>query len=164
MAKNFIFSIKTAKYGVAAVTGSMPSSLTDLGNTVKGSVTIDESAGTEAKFWEDQSPVPVRVVKTDEGELSATMQFYDIAYATLQDLKGGTGNASGWSPTAAFTQVSKAFEITTDSGHKLEIYNGSVIARITGGGGRDKMFSMEVKVTPQITADGISSYKWSPST
>lgn len=164
MAKNYIFSIATAKYGTAATTGSMPTSLTDLGNTVKGSVTIDEAAGTETKFWEDQSSVPVRVAKTEEGELSATMQFYDIPYAVLADLKGGTGNASGWSPTATFTQVNKAFQITTDSGHKLEIYNGSVIARITGGGGRDKMFAMEVKVTPQVTADGISSYKWSPTT
>lgn len=164
MAKNYIFSIATAKYGAAAITGSMPTGLTDMGNTVKGSVTIDESAGAEAKFWEDQNPVPVRVVKTEEGELSATMQFYDIAYATLAALKGGTGNASGWSPTAAFTQVSKAWELTMDSGHKLEIYNGSTIARITGGGGRDKMFSLEVKVTPQITTDGVSSYKWSPTT
>jgi hypothetical protein len=161
---NYIFSIKSAKYGIPAGTGSMPTALTDLGNTVKGSVTIDEAAGTETKFWEDQKSVPIRVVKTDEGELSATMQFYDIDFTKVGDLKGGIGNASGWAPATGFTQVSKAFEIVTDSGHKLEIYNGSVIARITGGGGRDKMFSLEVKVTPQQTADGLASYKWSPTT
>lgn len=41
----YVYGIKSVKYGVAATTNTMPSGLTSLPNTVKGSVSIEESVG-----------------------------------------------------------------------------------------------------------------------
>ena len=155
----YLFGITSVKYGTAAVTNTMPTGLTALPDTVKGSVSIEETEGSKTKFFVDQQFSPVRQVKTEEGELSATMQFYDMTFATLAALKGGTGNASGYTPATGYVTVDKALEITMDSGHKLLMYNASLTSRITGGGGRDKMFAIEMTATPQLTADNAGSWK-----
>jgi hypothetical protein len=158
----YLFGITSVKYGAAAVTNSMPTSLTTLPDTVKGSVTIDETEGSITNFYVDQKFSPVRQVKTEEGQLSAVMQFYDMTFANVAALKGGTGNASGYAPATGYVTIDKALEITMDSGHKLLMYNASCVARITGGGGRDKMFALELKATPQLTADNAGSWRIEP--
>lgn len=160
----YLFGIKSVSYGDAATTNSMPTSLTTLPNTVKGSVSIDETEGSSTKFYVDQQFSPVRVVKTEEGELSAVMQFYDMDFANIAALKGGTGNASGYTPATGYTSVDKAVRILLDSGHTLDMYNASIQSRITGGGGRDKMFMLEAKITPQLTTDNAGSWKIYPTT
>jgi hypothetical protein len=157
----YLYGITSVKYGTAATTNSMPTSLTTLPDTVKGSVSIDETEGSITNFYVDQKFSPVRHVKTEEGQLSATMQFYDLTFANIAALKGGSGDASGYSPATGYVTVDKALEITMDSGHKLLMYNASCTARITGGGGRDKMFALELKATPQLTADNAGSWKLS---
>ena len=131
----YLYGIKSVKYGVAASSNYMPSgvALTALPNTVRGSVSIEESEGADAKFYVDQQYSPVKVVRTEMGELTATMQFYDSTYASLAAMKGGTGNASGYVPATGFVTVEKAIEIITDAGYKFNIYNASCKARITGG-------------------------------
>ena len=155
----YLFGITSVKYGVAADTNSMPTSLTPLPNTVKGSVSIDETEGSTTQFFVDQQFSPVREVKTEEGVISAVMQFYDMSFANVAALKGGSGDASGYTPETGYTTVNRALEITMDSGHKLLMYNASLVTRIVGGGGRDKMFSLEVKATPQLTTDNAGSWK-----
>lgn len=155
----YLFGITSVKYGTAATTNSMPTSLTTLPDTVKGSVSIDETEGSTTEFYVDQKFSPVRQVKTEEGKLTATMQFYDMSFADIAALKGGSGDASGYTPATGYTTVDKALEITMDSGHKLLMYNASCVTRITGGGGRDKMFSLELKATPQLTTDNAGSWK-----
>ncbi len=157
----YLFGIASVKYGTAATGSNMPSgaALTSLPDTVKGSVSIEETEGTLTNFYVDQKFSPVRSVKTEEGELSATMQFYDMTFANIAALKGGTGNASGYTPATGYTTVNLALELTLDSGHKLQMYNANCITRITGGGGRDKLFALELKAIPQMTADNTGSWK-----
>ena len=164
MATNYIFSVKSVKYGTPTGTASMPATgdMIALPDTVKGSVNIDEGEGTLTKFFVDQKIQPIKVIKTEEGELTATMQFYDITYATVAAIKGGTGNASGYSPATGYTQIEKALAIETDSGHIFDFYNAQITTRFTGGGSRDAMFMMEMKATPQMTADTNGSYKIRP--
>lgn len=157
----YLFGITSVKYGDAASSNYSPASasLTALPNTVKGSVSIEETEGSKTKFFVDQQFSPIRQVKTEEGELSATMQFYDMTFATLAAIKGGTGNVSGYTPATGYVTVDKYLEILMDSGHKLIMYNGSLVTRITGGGGRDKMFAIEMSATPQLTSDKAGSWK-----
>ncbi len=157
----YLFGIASVKYGTAATGSNMPSgaALTSLPDTVKGSVSIEETEGSLTNFYVDQKFSPVRSVKTEEGELSATMQFYDMTFANIAALKGGTGNASGYTPATGYTTVNLALELTLDSGHKLQMYNANCITRITGGGGRDKLFALELKAIPQMTADNTGSWK-----
>jgi len=154
----YVYGVESVKYADAASSNYSPSA-SDLPNTVRGSVTIDETEGATTKFWVDQQYTPVRSVKTEEGELSAVMQFYDMTFATLAAIKGGTGNVSGYTPATGYTTVNKYIEINTDSGHKFIMYNAEVQTRIIGGGSRDRMFAVEMKATPQLTADNAGSWK-----
>lgn len=154
----YLYSVTKVEYGDAASSNYMPS-LTQLPNTVRGSVSIDETEGSTTKFWVDQQYTPVRSVKTEEGEISAVMQFYDMTFATLAALKGGTGNVSGYTPATGYSSVNKSLKITLDSGHTLSMYNAEVQTRIIGGGGRDRMFAVEMKATPQLTDDNAGSWK-----
>jgi len=156
-----VFGVTGVKYGDAATGSNMPSgtALTSLPNTVKGSVTIEEGAGTSAKFYEDQQASPVKVIKTEEGEVTASMQFYDMTFATMAALKGGVGNASGYTPATGFNFIELALEIETDSGHFFQFYNAAIDAHITGGGSRDSMFALEMNAIPQMTSDGTGSWK-----
>ena len=159
----YIYSVKSVKYGTITGTNTIPASLTQLPDTVKGSVNIDETEGSSTKFYVDQKKDPIKVVKVEEGELTTVMQFYDFTYDALAAFKGGTattgaGTARAFNPATGYTDVNKALVIELDSGEKLNIYNGNCFARITGGGGRDKMLSWELKVTPQMTADLAGSW------
>jgi hypothetical protein len=157
----YLFGIASVKYGTAATGSNMPSgaALTTAPDTVKGSVSIEETEGTTTDFYVDQKFSPVRSVKTEEGQLSAIFQFYDMTFATMAAFKGGSGNASGYTPATGYTTVNIALELALDSGHKLQMYNASCISRIVGGGGRDKLFALEVKAIPQMTADNTGSWK-----
>lgn len=160
----YLFGITSVKYGPSATGNVFPASgtLTALPDTVKGSVSIEETEGSTTEFYVDQQFSPVKVVKTEEGKMSATMQFYDMTFATIAALKGGVGNASGYKPATGPTMIENALQIRLDSGHYLNMYNASLSARITGGGGRDKMFSLELKATPQLTADNSASWELKP--
>jgi hypothetical protein len=158
----YLFGISSVKYGTAATgAGNFPSGvlLTTAPDTVKGSVSIDETEGAITNFYVDQKFSPVRTVKTEEGELSAVFQFYDMTFATIAAFKGGAGNVSGYAPATGYTTVDLALELTLDSGHRLQMYNASCISRIVGGGGRDKLFALEVKAVPQMTTDNSASWR-----
>jgi hypothetical protein len=161
----YIYTVNTVKYGTPTGTNTMPASgsMTALPNTVKGSVTLEETEGATTKFYVDQQFSPVNEVKTEEGELSSTMQFYDLDFTALAVLKGGVGNASGYTPATGYTQVKKALEITTVSGHKFEMFNASLITRITGGLARDKMLAVEVKAIPLMTTDSAGTWDVKPA-
>jgi hypothetical protein len=158
----YLFGISAVKYGTAATgAGNFPSGvlLTTAPDTVKGSVTIEETEGSKTEFFVDQKFSPVRSVKTDEGKMEATFQFYDMTFATMAAFKGGTGNTSGYSPATGYTDINMALELSLDSGHKLQMYNANCISRIVGGGGRDKLFALEVKAIPQLTSDNSASWR-----
>jgi hypothetical protein len=158
----YLFGITSVQYGTAASgAGNFPSgiALTTAPDTVKGSVSIEESEGSKTDFFVDQKFSPVKSIKTEEGTLSATMQFYDMTFATLAVFKGGTGNASGFTPATGYTDINLALQLNLDSGHKLQIYNANCTTRIMGGGGRDKLTSFEVKAIPQITTDNSATWR-----
>ena len=159
---NYLFSVKAVKYGTPTGLATLPD-LTTLPDTVKGSVSIDETEGSVTKFFVDQKKEPIKVLKTEEGELTATLQFYDMSYATLAAFKGGHGaGVTGYTPSTGYTLIEKALEIELDSGHKVNIFNAQCVSRITGGGGRDKMLALEIKATPQLTADSLGSWTITP--
>lgn len=155
----YLYTIKTVKYGDAATTNSMPTGLSPLPNTVKGSVTLDEAEGETTEFYVDQQVAPVRSVDTGEAKLTAQMQFYDMSFTTLAAIKGGNGDASGYAPATGYSSVNKAIEIECDSGHKFLMYNAKLSVRIVGGLSRDNMLSVEMKAVPQLTSDNAGTWK-----
>lgn len=162
---NYIYSIKSVKYGTPTGTATMPASgdLTDLGNTVRGSVTIEESEGSVNKFKVDQKVASILELSNGDEELSFVGQFPDVSYANLATLKGGTSSSAGgfntFTPSTGFTSVQKALELEMDSGHKINIFNAQIFARVVNGGGRDKMVAVAMKATPLITADDAGTWE-----
>lgn len=158
----YLYGITSVKYGTAATgLGNFPSGilLTTAPNTVRGSVTIEESESTTAEFFVDQQATPIRRTKTEEAKLSAVMEFYDCTFATLAAFKGGTGNVSGYTPATGYTTIDLALEINLDSGEKLHMHNASCATQIIGGGGRDKLWAFRVNAIPQMTADNTGSWR-----
>jgi hypothetical protein len=153
MATEYIFGVTAIKYGTPTGSNTMPGGLTSLPDTVKGSITFEESEGSFTSFFVDQKKAPIKKVKTEEGEMTFTAQFYDMDGQYLTDFKGGATGIAGFELGTDYVTVEKAIEVTFDSGHTLNVYNGGCSARITGGGGRDKMVAWELKVTPQVTAN-----------
>ena len=158
----YLYSVKSVSYGTPTGTGTMPTPLTAIGDTTKGTVTIEEAAGSNNEFFVDQKPFPILSLSAEEGKLGATMQFPDCTFATIAALKGGHGSATGYTPSVGFTSITKALQIALDSGHNVNIFNAACFTRLTGGGGRDKMLNMELKVTPLLTADGLSAWEIKP--
>lgn len=163
MAVDLIYAVSGMKYGTPTGTTTMPSAgaLVSLPQTVKGTIAIEEGEDTIQRFFTDQSPDPIKTLKTEKGIMTITAQFYDLTVGFLQALKGGTavtGASQKYTPATTLTEVNKAFEITFESGHKLNVYNGSVSARLTGKGSRDAMMAWELKITPLVTADSGAPY------
>lgn len=161
MAQQYIYAVSGIKYGTPTGLATMPTALVTLPDTVKGSISIEETEGTITKFFVDQKKDPVRAIKTDEGEVTVVAQFYDLNPIHLANLKGGvavTGATESFTPSADYTNVEKAIEISFSSGHKMTIFNGAIVARMVGEGGRDAMVRWEVKVVPQISANGGAAY------
>lgn len=161
---NYIYKISTVKYGTATGGITMPASgsLTTLPYTVKGSVKLTESDSTTEQFDVDQLTDPVMLVVTKTGSLTASMQFYDMDYADIAALKGGTGNASGYSPAIGGVNILKAIQINTVSGHKFDFYNAHVLAKIGGASSSDGLVTLDVTVTALATTDGAGSWHVGP--
>lgn len=162
MAQQYIYAVSSIKYGTPTGLATMPTTLSTLPDTVKGTINIEETEGSFTRFYVDQKKDPIRSVKTEEGEFSMTAQFYDLNPYHLAALKGGTavtGGTESFTPSVSYTDVNWAVEVTFSSGHKLEIYNGAFSTRMLGTGGREDMIKYEVKVTPQLAANGLGTYK-----
>lgn len=161
---NYIYRIKSVKYGTATGTNTMPASgdMTSCPNTVKGSVNINESDGTTVDFKVDQLNDPIMTLTDESGTLTAEMEFYDVDYTHTAALKGGTGNASGYAPPTTPTNILKAFQIETVSSHLFDFYNAKVIATLGGVGANDQLFKLKVKLTALATTDGAGSWHVGP--
>ena len=159
----YLYSIDTIKYGTPTGTNTMPGSLVSLPDTVKGTVTIDETEGSYTDFFVDQAKDPVRTLKSEEGKLTATMQFYDFNFLALAAFKGGTAPTSGgyekFVPATGYTDVSKALELTLSSGQVFNLFNAQCFARIIGTGSRDRMCAWELKATALMTTDLAGSWE-----
>lgn len=165
MAK-YIFSVKGVKYGIPTGVNTMPVTKTALPDTVKGTVAVTETDPSVQKFFVDQKQAPIRVVDSASGELSFSMQFYDMTYATLVAIKGGSAvaavpgvSAAKWRHGATFSSIALAIEVETDSGQYFNFYNAFIIAKITGSGSRDGMFAVEMQIQPQLAADLSGDYE-----
>lgn len=160
----YIRSVATVKFGTPTGSNTMPGTLTSLPDTVKGSVTLDESEASYTEFYVDQKPDPVEVVPTEKGKLTADMQFYDYDFVNMAALTGGTaptgGGSSKYVPGTTYPDVKKALEITLDTGQKVNLFNARISIRpITGGGGRDRMLAWALKAYPLMTTDLAGSWE-----
>lgn len=160
MATRYIAGVKEIKYGTPTGTNTLPGTMTALPKTVKGSVAIDETEGSYSNFFTDQDKNPIRSIKSEEGITTITAQFYDMDATHLAVFKGGTANSGVFIPSEDYTNVNMAITMEFDTGQTFKIYNGNCSARLTGGGGRDKMLAWELKITVQATLDGAGSAEY----
>jgi len=157
-----IYAVKTISYGTPTGTTTMPegANLYALPETVRGSISMDEGDPTYQDFFTDQTMPPVDSVQVSEGETTISAQFHNVQYDHLEALKGGTAvaavtgtSAAKWKKGVTFRNDKLAMQIETESGHYFNFYNARIFAKITGGGGRDTGFMLQVNIKPLATTD-----------
>ncbi|MGV8136489.1 MAG: hypothetical protein AB2L20_14870 [Mangrovibacterium sp.] len=161
-----IYAVKTIKHGTPTGTVTMPTPLTALPETVRGSISMDEGDPTYQDFFTDQTMPPIDSVQVSEGETTFTTQFHNVLFADLEALKGGESvaavagtSAAKWKKGVTFRNDKLAIQIETESGHFFNFYNARIFAKITGGGGRDSGFTLQVNIKPLVTADGAGDWE-----
>lgn len=166
MSEKEIYSVKKTRYGVPTGTTTMPGTLTELGENVKGQITLNESDPSLTTIRTEQGYTPRRVIVSEPGQLDFTLQYHDLSFAALAALKGGEAvaavpgsSAAAWKPGMTFETPELAFQVETESGQFFNFYNARVIATLGGAGTRDGFFYVQVKVYPQVTADKAGDWE-----
>lgn len=161
-----IYSVKASRFGTPTGTVSMPASMTEMGENVRDSITLEETEPTLVKIRTEQGATPRRVVVSEPGETSITLQYHDMSYDNLAALKGGESiaavpgtSAAAWKPGMTFESPELGYQVETDSGEYFNFYNARIVATIGGSGSRAGFFYVQVKVYPQVTADKTGSWE-----
>ncbi len=161
-----IHIVKKLRYGTPTGTDTMPVSLTELPNTVKGSVTMDESDPTFQDFFEDQIESPIDSVEVEKGDVDFKASFYQFDYDMLAALKGGTSVAAvpstspaKWKNGVVYQTKKLALQVETESGHYLNFYNARLFVKIVGGGGRDQKLMIAMVIRPLATEDRAGDWE-----
>ena len=161
-----IHIVKKLRYGDPTGSNTMPVALNDLPDTVKGSISQDETDPTFQDFWVDQLAVPIDSVEVQRGESTFNAQFYDFDYDMLEALKGGTSvaavagtSAAAWQNGVVYNTKKLAFQAETESGQYINFFNARLYVKITGNGGRDAKLMIQVHIKPLATEDRAGDWE-----
>lgn len=126
MAKK-IFGLASAKIAPIASDGGMGTALETIGETVSGTATMSQDDNTVTDFKIEESDSPVESIVTETGKIAFNWSSYNVAYATLVKLLGGTGNLPR--PVGALNVLGT---LTGGSGYTNGFYEN---VPLTGGAG-----------------------------
>lgn len=155
----YTIGLKSVKFGTPTETVTMPVSMTAWAQTVKGSMTIEESEAEVKNFNVEEVSSPVKQAIVQDGVLTVTWKAYDLDPAIIAAVKNGTATATKFSAAANSAIIEKALEVTTDEDVKFTIPKASIVARLTGSIGGEDMLQMEVKATAIDPGDGGSPWQ-----
>lgn len=157
---NYLFGLKSVKFGTPESDGTMPASLTVFAQTVRGSMTLSETEAAVQDFNVEEQDSPVEQAITESSKLEATWRAYDLSPAVIAKVKGGTAGTSPdkWSAPTKSVLLKLALEIETDNGTKIQIPYANVQARFDGTIGREDMLQLEVKATALSPGANIAPF------
>lgn len=167
----YVYGIKSVKYGAVNATGSAPAmppsgDMNAWAYTVQGSLTISEDEATVKEFFVEETTTAIQQIVTDAGQMKITWRAYDVTPSLVAIMKGGTASsdASYYTYSGPETVEAKelALEITTTNNAKVEIYRASCLGRFDSVVGRENLLEMEVVATalaPETTGTDQSPYK-----
>lgn len=161
-AEKYIYGIKSIKFGTPTGSATMPVTLTQWAQTVKGSFTLSEAESQTKKFNVEETTTPVKEVVSDAGALSAKWRAYDMTPSLIAIVKGGTaGSETGYLTYAGPTSVAAvelAVQIESTNGAIVNVYKMSILARFDSAISAEQMLEMEVSGTALDPGSSASPY------
>jgi hypothetical protein len=153
MAQELIFGVAQVKFASGNATpeeiGWIESDSFDLGGT-EGSVVEINAAQVKG--------APVFTIPQKNGTIKPKFELIQINYQKLALLMGGTATPTGWNAPSAIVQVTGHFQVVTDSGHLIDIPNGTVQAYPGDKINLSGVAKVYCTVTPNIPTGGGSPY------
>jgi len=164
--EKYAYGIKTVKFGTPTGDSTMPETLTQWAQTVRGSLTLSEEEAQTKEFNVEEVSSPVKEIVTDAGALTAKWRAYDLTPSLVVVVKGGTASTEGTGATAMVTyagptsvaSIDLALQIETTNGVIWNIYKASVLARFDGGISAENLLEMEVSAKALDPGAGTSPY------
>lgn len=162
----YIYGIKSIKYGAVCSTGTSPcmpatGDLTSFAQTVQGSLTISEDEYTLKEFFVEETTTAVKQVVTDAGGLKITWRAYDVTPTLVAAMKGGTATGDGtytiYFGPETVAPVELSLEVTTTDDVIFDIFRASCTARFDSVVGRENLLELEIvaeALAPETTGTG----------
>jgi hypothetical protein len=158
MDKEFIFGVAQVKFATGATApteiGYIAGESFDLGGTAGETVDINAAQVKGA---------PVFTIPSKNATIKPKFELIQLNYNKMALLMGGsiagtTAAPTGWKAPTEIVKVSGHFQVITDSGHLLDIPNGTVAAYLGDKLNLAGVAKVYCEVTPNIPADGSSPY------
>lgn len=159
--QKLVYGIKSVKLGIPTDLETMPATLDNFSETVKGSFTLAETEATTIDAETEESIAPIGSITDKEAVLEGTWKTFDYTPAMLAMVKGGTATgAASWKAPAAPVNIEKALKITTTVDAVLNVYKAKIVARFTGVMSKTGFSEIEIKFKALSPATGLAPYEW----
>lgn len=143
--------------GIAAVTGTMPVSMTKIGKTYKDTAKIGQDAADVTEHFEEGKAAP-EVRKKSRKIPKVTFSIMDCDVQALIDYIGGsnvgTSDKPAWGYDGNEVVANKAIKVITEQGLDFEIPNGDIEAVINADLSAKGIFLVDFTVTPCAVTSG----------
>ena len=163
--EKWTFGIKSLKSGIPGALAAMGTTLTENGETLKGSATLETSEET-INWVETEEKGKRKPLNQNDGETLLTFEIANPSLEIMAMYCGGTvsvGPPKSYSPPKTKDAINRSFMIETKEGFNIEIPFGGVNATPLGGAiGSDSVMTLKVVVTaqlPEAANVGHISYK-----
>lgn len=143
--------------GAASDSGTMPSGMTKLGKTYKGTCRIQQQAADVTEHFEEGAAAP-EVRKKSKKIPVLTFSIMNADVQTLIDYIGGTNIGTQGAPVWGYdgTEVvaNRAIHVESEQGLNFDIPNGDIEAVINNEASAQGIFLVDFTVTPCAVSSG----------
>ena len=163
-AEQYLWGIKSVKYGTPTGSNTMPVTLTQLPFTVEGSFNLAEEDDTLKDFRVEESVVPVKQLTEKAGLINLEWKIYELTPAKVAILKEGTaGSETGFLTFAGPTTKALkelAIQIESDNGVIFNFYKVALSANMASPLTRGELMTLGIKGTVLDPGNGGSPYMY----
>lgn len=163
MAKKFTRGLASLKFGTPTGLATMPTTLTEVGWSKEGSVSVNISEPDKQEIPIEEADTPLKVLYGSR-EISIEVETYDTSPDNLALMFGGSVATDKWTPDAIIEAEDQAVEITTrsDDGKAMKICipKASIMATMSGSLTKKDGLTIKYKISPLIVVSGTAPWTW----
>lgn len=158
--EKWTFGIDQILSGPHGADGALGANLTEHGETLKGSATLETTEET-IKWIETEEKGKRKAINANDSETTLVFEVANPSLETQAYYCGGAVSLDGksYSPPKNKDMIYKSFNVITKEGFNIEIPFGGVSATPIGGQlGTENVLTLKVKVTAQVPADPETNF------
>lgn len=149
----YTYGLDSVMAGEAAPGGTMPTTLTKLGEVYKGTCQFNQDDPEVTDHYEEGVAIPK--VSEHQGTVPyITLQLMDPSAAVLASVFGGTASGDVWGISGTEARVTKAIKLVTKVGLDFVIPNALIIAKMSGTVGSGNLVLVDITIRPQAVTSG----------